>query len=429
MGRPSEDAATRHEIITPVNSRSPSPRTILYTGKGGVGKTSVATATALACARSGLRTVVMSTDPAHSLSDSLDTELGSAPREVAKNLFAQEVQANEEMERHWASVQGWLSQLLADRGMERITAEELTVPPGFDELFALLQIKDHHDSGEYDVVVVDCAPTGETLRLLSFPDVAKWWIDKVFPWEKRLMAAARPLAKAFLDLPLPDKAVYDEVEKLVGSLVAMNEILRDRTKTSVRLVMTPDRMVISEAMRTFTYLNLYGYLTDAVIVNRLFPPELEGGYFGGWRETQQKHLELVRSAFEPVPVLTAPYFDEEVIGEKMLARLGESAFGDAEGAPGDVLFSTLIQDLSVDGDRATLLLSLPFVEKGDIALNKIGLEVVIRVGDQKRTLMLPSSLSGFKPSGAKVDGGRLRVEFEKAERARRDERTAKEPVA
>ncbi|MGB1583978.1 MAG: ArsA family ATPase, partial [Solirubrobacterales bacterium] len=180
------------------------PRTILYTGKGGVGKTSVATATALACANDGLRTVVMSTDPAHSLSDSLGEQLGSKPREVVPNLFAQEVQANEEMERHWSSVQSWLTELLSDRGLERISAEELTVPPGFDELFALLQIKEHHDSGDYDVVIVDCAPTGETLRLLSFPDVAKWWIDKVFPWEKRLISAARPVAKAFLDIPLPD---------------------------------------------------------------------------------------------------------------------------------------------------------------------------------------------------------------------------------
>ncbi|MFY9487977.1 MAG: ArsA family ATPase [Solirubrobacterales bacterium] len=392
------------------------PRTILYTGKGGVGKTSVATATALACARSDLRTVVMSTDPAHSLSDSLDTELGSTPREVAPNLFAQEVQANEEMERHWSSVQSWMTDLLSDRGLERISAEELTVPPGFDELFALLQIKDHHDSGEYDVIVVDCAPTGETLRLLSFPDVAKWWIDKVFPWERRLIAAARPIAKAFTDIPLPTKAVYDDIEKLVGNLVAMNEILRDRETTSIRLVMTPDRMVINEAMRTFTYLNLYGYLTDAVIVNRMFPPELEGGYFDGWRTTQQKHLKLVKSAFEPVPVLTAPYFDEEVIGEKMLARLGDEVFETADGKPSDVLFDTLIQDISIDGDTATLSLALPFVKKGEIGLNKIGLEVVIRVGDQKRTLILPSSLAGFKPGAAKIEDGHLRVEFKRGEK-------------
>lgn len=405
------------------------PRTILYTGKGGVGKTSVAAATALACARDGLRTIVMSTDPAHSLGDSLDTRLGSSPREVSANLFAQEVQANEEMEHHWTSVQSWLSDLLADRGLERITAEELTVPPGFDELFALLKIKEHHDSGEYDVIVVDCAPTGETLRLLSFPDVAKWWIEKVFPWERRLMTAVRPIAKTFLDLPLPDKAVYDEIERLVGNLVEMNEILRDRAHTSVRLVMTPDRMVINEAMRTFTYLNLYGYLTDAVIVNRLFPAELEGGYFDAWRSTQQKQLRLVRSAFEPVPVMTAPYFEEEVIGEPMLRRLGDVVFGETETAPGDVLFDTLIQDISVNDGHATLLLALPFVEKGEIGLNKIGLEVVIRVGDQKRTLMLPTSLAGYKPTGAKIEDGRLRVEFKQAERTGGAGRETKETVA
>lgn len=392
------------------------PRTILYTGKGGVGKTSVATATALACARSGMRTIVMSTDPAHSLADSLDVPLGAKPLEVEPNLFAQQVQANEEMERHWSAVQGWLTDLLSDRGLERITAEELTVPPGFDELFALLQIKDHHDSGEYEVIIVDCAPTGETLRLLSFPDVAQWWIEKVFPWERRLISAARPVAKAFLDIPLPDKEVYNEVERLVGSLVAMNDILRDHTNTSLRLVMTPDKMVISEAMRTFTYLNLYGYLTDAVIVNRLFPEETAEGYFASWREAQQENLVSVRDSFSPVPVRTAPYFDEEVIGTVMLTRLGDKLFEDGAEAS-KVLFDTIIQEIVIEDDNAHLLLSLPFVEKGDIGLNKIGLEVVVRVGDQKRTIMLPNSMTGFKPSGAKVEEGRLRIEFVRAERA------------
>lgn len=391
------------------------PRTILYTGKGGVGKTSVATATALACAREGLRTIVMSTDPAHSLADSLDVELDSKPREVETNLFAQQVQANEEMERHWSSVQSWLTELLSDRGLERITAEELTVPPGFDELFALLQIKEHHDSGDYDVIVVDCAPTGETLRLLSFPDVAQWWIEKVFPWERRLINAARPMAKAFLDIPLPDKRVFEEVERLVSSLVAMNDILRDHRHTSLRLVMTPDKMVISEAMRTFTYLNLYGYLTDAVVVNRLFPEATAEGYFAAWRKTQQENLAAVRESFAPVPVMTAPYFDEEVIGAPMLTRLAESIFAERNDAAA-TLFDTIIQEIVIDGDSAHLLLTLPFVEKGDIGLNKIGLEVVVRVGDQKRTIMLPTSMTGFRPTGAKVEDGRLRVEFDRSER-------------
>src|SRR3712207_4676552 len=208
------------------------PRTILYTGKGGVGKTSVAAAAARRCAAAGLRTIVLSTDPAHSLSDSLETTLESRPTAVAEGLWGQEVQAQEEMERHWDAVSGWLGELLAERGVDPISADELTVPPGMDELFSLLQIKAHHDAGEFDAIVVDCAPTGETLRLLSFPDVASWWLEKVFPWEKRLYAAARPFARTLLDIPMPSEAVFDDVKRLVQNLVAMNGILRDRSHTS-----------------------------------------------------------------------------------------------------------------------------------------------------------------------------------------------------
>src|SRR5947208_4589739 len=302
------------------------PRTILYTGKGGVGKTSVAAASARRCAAAGLRTVVLSTDPAHSLSDSLEVELGSAPRPCGDNLWGQEVQAQEEMERHWEAVQDWMGEMLAERGVDRITADELTVPPGMDELFSLLQIKRHHETGDYDTIVVDCAPTGETLRLLSFPDVASWWLEKVFPIERRLMAAARPFARTLLDVSLPPDRVFDDVERLVVNLVAMNSILRDRETTSIRLVMNPDRMVIREAMRTYTYLNLYGYLTDAVVVNRVFPEEVDGGYFAGWRVHQQEQMELVRSAFAPVPILTAPVFEQEVAGDAMLDRLAHAVF-------------------------------------------------------------------------------------------------------
>src|SRR3990170_2028245 len=196
------------------------PRTILCTGKGGVGKTSVAAATARRCASSGLRTVVLSTDPAHSLSDSLEADLGSEPTPIAERLWGQEVQAQREMERNWSAVQRWLGSLLADRGVMSIAAEELTVPPGMDELFSLLQIKRHHESGDYDVIVVDCAPTGETLRLLSFPDIARWWLEKVLPWEKRLIGAARPLARTFLDVPLPSQDAFYDVQRLVRNLIA-----------------------------------------------------------------------------------------------------------------------------------------------------------------------------------------------------------------
>src|SRR5215210_2441219 len=387
------------------------PRTILYTGKGGVGETSVAAASARRCAEAGLKTVVVSTDPAHSLSDSLEQELGPHPTAAGDGLWGQEVQAQDEMERNWEAVQDWLGELLADRGVDRISAEELTVPPGMDELFSLLQIKSHHEAGEFDCVIVDCAPTGETLRLLSFPDVATWWLEKVFPWERRLVSAARPIARGILDLPLPDSAVFDDVERLVRNLVAMNGILRDRENTSIRLVMNPDRMVVKEAMRTFTYLNLYGYLTDAVVVNRVFPEM--NGFFESWREHQREQMELVQSAFSPVPILTAPFFEQEVIGPSMLDRLGTEVFQDAD--PAAVLHEELTQEIQSDNGHATLRLPLPFVQKGDIELKKVGLEVIVRVGGQKRTIMLPTAMSGYRPAGAHFEDGALRVDFERSE--------------
>src|SRR6201987_2781671 len=301
------------------------PRTILYTGKGGVGKTSVAACTARACAAAGLRTLIISTDPAHSLSESLGAELRPEPVAVGDRLWGQEVNAQEEMERHWAGVQEWLGEVFIERGVDRISAQELTVPPGMDELFSLLRLQAAHESPDWDAIIVDCAPTGETLRLLSFPDVARWWIEKVFPLERQILAAARPLARSLLDIQLPSSAVFADIQRLSENLIEMNEILRDRTRSTVRLVMNPDKMVMGEAMRTFTYLNLYGYLTDAVIVNRIFPADV-GDYFGSWRRVQEEHLELVRSAFSPVPVLCALYFDTEVLGAEMLDRLGTARF-------------------------------------------------------------------------------------------------------
>jgi arsenite-transporting ATPase len=371
------------------------PRTILYTGKGGVGKTSVAAATARHVAASGIDTVILSTDPAHSLSDSLETAVGGEPTQVGEHLWAQQVAAQDEMERNWAAVQDWLGELLLERGVDRISAEELTVPPGLDERFGC--------------VIVDCAPTGETLRLLSFPDVARWWLQKVFPQSPQLMAAARPLARAMLDVSLPGDAVLDDVQRLVRNLIAMNEILRDTESVSVRLVMTPDRMVVDEARRTFTYLNLYGYLTDAVIVNRVFPEEV-GPYFGAWRERQLAALDEVQSAFAPVPVLRAPYFGEEVVGAAMLDRLGAHVFEDRD--PGAVLHQRLTQELVVGADAAELRLDLPFAEKGEISLKKIGLELVVRIDGHKRTLMLPPALGDYRPTGASFDDGALHVTFD-----------------
>jgi arsenite-transporting ATPase len=385
------------------------PRTILYTGKGGVGKTSVAAATARIAAAQGVDTVVLSTDPAHSLADCLEVEVGSEPTQVGERLWAQQVAAQDEMERNWAAVQDWLGEMLLERGVDRISAEELTVPPGMDELFSLLQIKRHHEEGRFGCVIVDCAPTGETLRLLSFPDVARWWLQKVFPQSSQMLNAARPFARAMLDVTLPGDAVLDDVQRLVRNLIAMNEILRDNESVSVRLVMTPDRMVVDEARRTFSSLNLYGYLTDAVIVNRVFPEEV-GAYFGPWRERQLAALADVEAAFAPVPVLRAPYFGEEVVGGEMLDRLGERVFNGHD--PAAVLHDALTQELVVGANAAELRLDLPFAEKGDISLKKIGLELVVRVDGHKRTLMLPPALGDYQPTGASFDGAALHVTFD-----------------
>ena len=385
-------------------------RTILYTGKGGVGKTSVAAATARRCAAAGARTLVISTDPAHSLADVLDAPVHGTPTEISERLFAQQVQAQDELEHHWSAVSEWMGTLLMERGVERIAAEELTVPPGGDELFSLLVLKGHVESGEWDVIVVDCAPTGETLRLLSFPDAARWWLDKVLGKEQSMLNAARPLARMFLDVQLPDERVVGEIQKLVGNLVAMHELLRDAERVSLRLVMTPDRMVVAEAMRTFTYLNLYGYLTDAVIVNRVFPDELAEGYFGAWHAVQREQLELVDAGFAPVPVLRAPYFAAEVIGDERLDELGDALFADHD--PAAVLHDRLAQELSVSNGHASLRLDLPFAAKGDVQLKKIGLELIVRVDTHKRTIVLPGALAGYKPTSATLEEGALTVGFE-----------------
>jgi arsenite/tail-anchored protein-transporting ATPase len=396
------------------------PRTILYTGKGGVGKTSVAACTARGCAAAGLRTLVISTDPAHSLSESLGEQLGAEPVQAGDRLWGQEVRAQDEMERHWSGVQEWMGQLLVERGVDRISAEELTVPPGMDELFALLRLQSHNESGEWEAIIVDCAPTGETLRLLSFPDVARWWIDKVFPFERQILAAARPIARSLLDISLPGQAVFADIERLSRNLIAMNEILRDRSRCTIRLVMNPDKMVIGEAMRTFTYLNLYGYLTDAVIVNRVFPDGV-GDYFAAWRSVQEEHLERVHAAFSPVPVLRAPYFEQEVVGEEMLDRLAGELFAGVD--PSAVLHYALVQELVVlDGGGARLRLDLPFAEKGDISLKQMGPELIVGVDGQRRNIMLPPAMAAMRPATATFEDGALEISFDGEQRPTGTER-------
>ena len=355
----------------------------------------------------------MSTDPAHSLADSLERTLAAEPKEVADNLWALQIDAQRELTRHWAGVQRWAGELLADRGIDRISADELTVPPGMDELFSLLTLQEHHNSGAWDVIIVDCAPTGETLRLVSFPDAARWWIEKVFPFERAILAAAAPLARTFLDIQLPDGEVFADMHRLSQNLISMHEILRDTSRTTIRLVMNPDRMVIGEAMRTFTYLNLYGFLTDAVVVNKVFPDTV-GEYFEGWRALQEEQLELVRSAFAPVPVLHAPYFEQEVVGAEMLDRLADVLFSDGLD-PAAVMHEEITQQLEQSEEGATLRIAIPFTTKEEISLRQVGLELIVTAAGQRRTIMLPPKLAALEPRAARYEDGLLEISFTRAE--------------
>jgi arsenite-transporting ATPase len=301
--------------------------------------------------------------------------------------------------------------VLVDHGVDRISAEELTVPPGMDELFSLLALHDAHADPRWDAVIVDCAPTSETLRMLSFPDMARWWLEKVFPAEQQILDAAGPLARALLDIELPGHAAFADVHRLSRRLIAMNGLLRDRRHCTIRLVMTPDRMVIGEAMRTFTYLNLYGYLTDAVIVNRVFPADV-GAYFAAWRDVQEEHLALVSSAFAPVPVLTAAYLDREVLGAEMLDRLAADLFDGRDA--GAVMYDELTQEFELGEEGARLQVKLPFAAKEEVTVKKVGQELVVRVQGAKRTIALPSALAPLRPRGARLRDDTLEVTFHAA---------------
>src|SRR5687767_6262246 len=261
-------------------------RIVLFTGKGGVGKTTVACATALKVAASGSKTLIMSTDPAHSVADAFATSIGPDPVEVAPNLWAEQIDPQQRLQEHWREIQKHAMAVLEWTGIGEIEAEELSVIPGLDELFSIADVKRHHDEGPYDTLIVDCAPTGETLRLLSLPDIIQWYMEKIFPIERRVMGALRPVAKRMTNLPLPDDKVYDAVRRFYDRLDGVRRVLTDSSTTSVRLVVNPERMVIAEAQRTFTYLNLFGYRVDAIVANRLLPEEVSDPYFDRWKELQ-----------------------------------------------------------------------------------------------------------------------------------------------
>jgi arsenite-transporting ATPase len=389
-------------------------RVILFTGKGGVGKTTVAAATALRASRLGHRTVVLSTDAAHSLADSFDQPLGPEPAPIVANLWGQETDVYYNLEKYWGKVQKWLRALLSWRGLDELVADEVATVPGMEEIANLLWINEHYASGRYDVVIVDCAPTGETLKLLSFPDIVGWWVEKFLPVHRRVVKAIRPMVRPFSNIPLPTDEVYGTGEELFHRLEELRALLASVDETSVRLVLNPERMVIKEAQRTFTYLNLYGYATDAVICNRLIPAEVEDRYFQSWKTAQEQHLRLIQECFSPLPLFTAPLMEQEVVGLEMLEQVAAALYDQKD--PTEIFFRGPVQEVTNEDGRHVLAIALPFVSKEQLSLTRVGDEITVNVGSFRRNIILPHILHGLSTLGAKLEGNKLRIVFGEASR-------------
>ncbi len=384
-------------------------RVVLFTGKGGVGKTSVAAATAVRCAAAGYRTVVMSTDPAHSLGDSFDVELGTDATQVGKNLWAHEVSSLHEMQRHWTKLHEYAVEVFSTQGLDEVLADEVANPPGMDEVASLMWIKHYAQRAEHDVLIVDCAPTGETLQLLTFPDAAKWWLDKIYPWSRRAMRVARPVLQPMMHMPLPSDEVYASLKDLLMDLDGMRKVLTDPEITTVRIVLNLEKMVVKEAKRAYTYLSLFGYVTDAVIVNRLLPGDLHDELFQKWQRIHQRYQREVEESFAGIPIFNVPLFDQEVVGERMLSRMAKAIYGEED--PARRFATSNPQRIDKDGADYVLSLKVPFVDKSAVDLSRHNGDLYVTVGNYRREITLPRVLERRETAGAWIEDGELRVRF------------------
>jgi len=390
-------------------------RIILYTGKGGVGKTSIAAATGLRLAGMGYRTLVMSVDPAHSLADSFDLDRrltdhdGGSTTKLAENLDIQEIQVQEEIQRYWREVYSYVTSVLRLSGIDGIVAEELAIFPGMEEVCSLLYINQYYRDKTYDVVILDCAPTGESLRFVSIPTTLDWYMSKVFRLQRGVVSVVRPIAKRLTNVPLPEERYFENIESLFERLNGIDAVLRDASVTTVRLVTNPEKMVLKETQRAFMYFCLYGLTIDGVIINRVLPPEADGQFVAHWREAQQAYLADIEDAFANVPIWKVPLFGEEVLGQAGLERLADVLYGDTDPAQAHATESPMI--FSREDGKTRISLHLPFVRATDIDLSVFKDELVVRIGGFKRHVSLPRNLVGVSPLGAKRNGDRLDITF------------------
>jgi arsenite-transporting ATPase len=373
---------------------------LLFTGKGGVGKTSVAAATALRCADRGLRTLVLSTDGAHSLSDALDAHLDGRPRPVCDNLWGQQLDATERLEEAWGDIQDYLRELFGWAGVETVEAEEV---------FALTDIKGHADRGEWDVVVVDCAPTAETIRLLSLPDVLAWYMERIFPVERRVIQSVRPLLRHLTSMPVAGDHVFGAARRLYDGLEGVRDLLTDGERSTIRLVVNPEKVVIAEARRTATYLSLFGYRVDAVVANRLLPDAITDPWFKSGKEAHAEHLASIEAGFAPLPVLRAELAIDELVGLAQLRDFAEVLYHDVD--PTAILHRGEPLQVEARDDTLVLRLELPFADRDELDVGRRDGELLVRVGPHRRAIMLPDSLRRREVVGAEMVASWLEVSF------------------
>ena len=388
-------------------------RLIINTGKGGVGKTSVSAVTARRAAKLGYRTIVMSTDSAHSLADSLDCKLGYEITNIAPNLDALEIDIIHEMKTRWDDIQNYITNVFVSQGLNNITADEMAILPGMEMIAALFYVLDFDKNDKYDVVIMDTAPTGETLRLLSFPDISEWYMDRIYRLAKKLLGLMRLTLGKVIDMPLPTKEVLNSIEDIKSKMIEAREILEDPKKTTVRLVVNPERMVINETKRAYSYLCLYNKTVECLIVNRVLPKDVGEKYFEDKLKEQEEHLEYIHHAFDPMKMMFAYQMPTEIYGSEKLDKMADMIYGE-DGDPTEIYATESPMTFETVDGMDLLHLKMPFVEKSDIELMKPTEDtVLVHVGSQKRSINLPLTIAKEELIGAELKNQELTIKFKR----------------
>ncbi|MFH1488204.1 MAG: TRC40/GET3/ArsA family transport-energizing ATPase [Pseudomonadota bacterium] len=399
-------------------------RIIFFAGKGGVGKTSAAAATGVMSAESGKRTVVMSLDVAHSLSDIFDLEKSlmdqnkGQPVKIEKNLWIQELDIQEEISKNWGDIHKYLSLLLNTTGLDEILAEELAILPGMEEVSLLLYINRYVREESFDVIILDCAPTGESLRFISIPTTLEWYITKLLKMERRIAKYVRPVAKHMTDIPIPGDDYFDAIEYLFERLRGVDKVLIDPEVTTVRLVTNPEKIVLKETQRAFMYFCLYKMNIDGIIMNRVLPPDVEDAYFSDWRKTQKQYMKKAEEYFNPIPIFPVNLFKGEVLGYQRLKVLAETIYLDRN--PLERFFRGEPYHLTKKNRTYELKMTLPFIEKRNVELNRVSDELIVRIGGFKKHILLPRQVAAAKSVKARMEGGQLVIQFEGVDHVKKE---------